>query len=560
MLDGKKALAIAQQYTDDSLAGAGAVAGKPCQIQSITPITGGNRITFLWVDNNNVSHTQTLDVMDGAKGEKGDKGDRGEQGLQGEQGIQGVQGIQGIQGERGSQGVQGIQGIQGIQGEKGDDGYPFLIYKQYDDISEFDESDFPEIGLMFMVMQEDYDPEDPTTSIGYPIYRYTGEGNPPYSLVVHLASQGIKGEKGDKGDTGAQGIQGEKGDKGDKGDTGAQGVQGEQGETGAGVAEGGTTGQVLVKASNTDYDTTWKDTTDRVRPNSHALVESGSVYSAITSAVSSVYTPRGTITCAELLPELLIAENVGDVYEVSDSGTTTAYFLQGAGETINAGDSVGIVRGGAETILFNLMGNTLDLSDYQTKDLATAIRNQTTVESALGAISSDLADVEAVVPSDASTINKLITNGAFSSYGIKTIWTGSKTKGDTGMNFDASPYDLCFAQVGGTLCMLISGMGGGISTRKKFTTVYAGRDNTIYNPYRQYYLLDILGDGTVATCGWFDLSALQIQNARLAGQKALELAIAGTSTWTDPTWKNLSDVETNVSVSKIFGIKFQTKS
>ena len=88
-------LAMAKKYTDISLAGAGAVAGVPCQIQSITPITGGNRVTFLWVDNNNVSHTSTLDVMDGAKG---DKGDTGIQGLQGEPGIQGPQGIQGEKG------------------------------------------------------------------------------------------------------------------------------------------------------------------------------------------------------------------------------------------------------------------------------------------------------------------------------------------------------------------------------------------------------------------------------------------------------------------------------
>ena len=63
-------LAMAKKYTDNSLAGAGAVAGVPCQIQSITPITGGNRVTFLWEDNNNVSHTSTLDVMDGADGEE----------------------------------------------------------------------------------------------------------------------------------------------------------------------------------------------------------------------------------------------------------------------------------------------------------------------------------------------------------------------------------------------------------------------------------------------------------------------------------------------------------
>lgn len=67
-------LALAKKYTDNSLAGAGAVSGVPCQIQSITSITGGNRITFLWEDNNGVSHTSTMDVMNGDKGDTGDTG------------------------------------------------------------------------------------------------------------------------------------------------------------------------------------------------------------------------------------------------------------------------------------------------------------------------------------------------------------------------------------------------------------------------------------------------------------------------------------------------------
>lgn len=386
--------ALAKKYVDESLVGVGALKGVPCKIQDISPITGGNRITFLWEDNDGNEHTSTLDVMNGVKGDKGDKGDRGEQGEQGEQGAQGIQGVQGIQGAKGdtgATGAQGIQGIQGIQGEKGDDGYPFLIYKQYDDISEFSESDFPEVGLMFMVMQEDFDPEDPSTSIGYPIYRYTGEGNPPYSLVVHLASQGIKGEKGDKGDTGAQGVQGEKGDKGDTGEQGAQGIQGiqgVQGEQGVGMPDGGTTGQVVVKASNNNYDYGFKDTADTVRPNSHALVESGAVYNAINQAVSSIYTPRGDLTCAELVAGLLIAENEGNVYQMSDSGTTSALFIQGAGKTINANDNVGIIKAGADTYLFNLMGNAFDLHDYQKKDLASAIEGASTVEGALSALSS----------------------------------------------------------------------------------------------------------------------------------------------------------------------------
>ena len=100
-------------------------------------------------------------------------------------------------------------------------------------------------------------------------------------------------EKGDTGDTGEQGIQGEVGETGAtgasitsvafvandmvftkddastvtlvnalidlKGDTGEQGIQGETGEDGLGVPTGGSTGEVLKKASNDDNDTEWGD-------------------------------------------------------------------------------------------------------------------------------------------------------------------------------------------------------------------------------------------------------------------------------------------------------------
>jgi hypothetical protein len=55
---------------------------------------------------------------------------------------------------------------------------------------------------------------------------------------------------------------GKQGPQGATGDTGATGPQGEQGVPGVGVAEGGTTGQFLKKASNNDYDTEWGDETD----------------------------------------------------------------------------------------------------------------------------------------------------------------------------------------------------------------------------------------------------------------------------------------------------------
>lgn len=64
-------LGAACSYTNNVVSGMGAIKGAPCQIQSITAITGGNRVTFLWVDNSDVSHTSTMDIMDGDKGDTG---------------------------------------------------------------------------------------------------------------------------------------------------------------------------------------------------------------------------------------------------------------------------------------------------------------------------------------------------------------------------------------------------------------------------------------------------------------------------------------------------------
>lgn len=73
---------ILKKYTDDSIAGtSGALSGKNCQIQSIDPIDGGNRITFVWYeDGSSIARTDYLDVIDGEKGDTGEQGEPGEKG------------------------------------------------------------------------------------------------------------------------------------------------------------------------------------------------------------------------------------------------------------------------------------------------------------------------------------------------------------------------------------------------------------------------------------------------------------------------------------------------
>ena len=95
----------------------------------------------------------------------------------------------------GKDGINGSQGIQGAKGEKGDDGYPFLIYKEYDSLSEFNSNDFPEIGLLFTTKRNEEN--------NIPVYRYTGEKEMPYSFITNLSeNEGIKGEKGEPGKDG----------------------------------------------------------------------------------------------------------------------------------------------------------------------------------------------------------------------------------------------------------------------------------------------------------------------------------------------------------------------
>ena len=126
------------------------------------------------------------------------RGKDGPPGPKGEPGAVGKTGPQGPQGEPGAVGKTGPQGPQGEPGAVGKTG-----------------------------------PQGP-------------QGEP--GAVGKTGPQGPKGEPGAVGKTGPQGPQGE---------PGAVGKTGPQGPAGPGVATGGTTGQVLAKKSNTNYDTEW---------------------------------------------------------------------------------------------------------------------------------------------------------------------------------------------------------------------------------------------------------------------------------------------------------------
>lgn len=107
-----------------------------------------------------------------------------------------------------------------------------------------------------------------------------------------------------------------------------QGVQGIQGETGEGVPTGGTTGQILAKASGTDFDTEWIDAPEPIRAQ----------FSATANQVSF-----SILASAETILSFMVNQIDYSVYaEINPIGSGTVVYTPTI-YPIEAGDKVVII-------------------------------------------------------------------------------------------------------------------------------------------------------------------------------------------------------------------------
>ena len=87
------------------------------------------------------------------------------------------------------------------------------------------------------------------------------------------------------------------------------------------------------------------------------------VNTLISQAVSTVYTPKGSLADISTLTTLATSGKVGDVYNISSEFTTTADFVEGVGKVYPAGTNIVLVEV-EETKKWDVLAGSVDLSAY----------------------------------------------------------------------------------------------------------------------------------------------------------------------------------------------------
>ena len=93
------------------------------------------------------------------------------------------------------------------------------------------------------------------------------------------------------------------------------------------------------------------------------------VQAAISSAITGVYTPKGSIAFASL--PTAAAGNKGWVYNVTGAFTTTAAFVEGAGHSYGAGTNVVCVDAGSGSYKWDVLAGTIDLTELTADEVQT---------------------------------------------------------------------------------------------------------------------------------------------------------------------------------------------
>ena len=88
-----------------------------------------------------------------------------------------------------------------------------------------------------------------------------------------------------------------------------------------------------------------------------------SVNTLISQAVSTVYTPKGSLADISTIDTVSGTGKVGDVYNISSAFVTTASFIEGAGKSYPAGTNIVLVEV-EDAKKWDVLAGSVDLSGY----------------------------------------------------------------------------------------------------------------------------------------------------------------------------------------------------
>ena len=429
-MDAEEVYALLVGLINNTLVGGGALKGKNLVVTSIEDMAGGKRINVQWTLDNGTVQTDHVDLLNGAKGDKGDKGDTGDTGAKGDKGDKGDTGETG---ERGN-GIKSIEktatvglidtytitfddetteeftitnGAAGQNGEGVPEGGTAGQILKKKSATNFDtewvdpsEADLPAGGTTGQVLTK-------KSNADGDVEWTTPEGSGDMLKSIYDTDDDGKVDAAEDADAVKGHTVASSGDAGN-----SDLVLGNDSRmTDARTPKSHT----HTKSEITDFPTLGtaaaKDAANAVTAGSTDLPTGDAVDSAIKSRISGAYHHAGTKTVAELTSALLVAANDGNVYNMTDAGTTTADFIEGAGKPIRIGDNVGVAKVGND-YKFDLLSGFVDTSTFVEKS-ATAglIKNDGSIDINEYALKSEMS----------------ITDGAGADAGTATIQLKSGT-------------------------------------------------------------------------------------------------------------------------------------
>ena len=138
------------------------------------------------------------------------------------------------------------------------------------------------------------------------------------------------------------------------------------------LASGNQTAASLGLATPSDISTATADMATQTWVTGQNYATTSNVNTLISQAVSTVYTPKGSLADLSTLTTLAASGKVGDVYNISSEFTTTNVFIEGIGKKYPAGTNIVLVEVEGEK-KWDVLAGSIDTSNFVRKTDLVAI-------------------------------------------------------------------------------------------------------------------------------------------------------------------------------------------